>query len=370
MSGVTSHPSADAAAVSGRRGPRRVRGGAVVVLVVALLVAMAGCGDDDTSSTTGSGDDGAAEETTAADPPATRTVDTENGPVEIPADPQRIIALDEYAAMNMLALGIEPAIVWGTFNAQVPQQVLAAADIEVVEASVEAGINVEAVGAEQPDLIVFTAEPAFLDSYDMLSEFAPTVVLPYDQPWRDAIETTATTFDREAEGDHLIGVLEARIDGLAAEVQADPVSISLLGNILDMLFAVSHEAPLSALITEVGLTRPVAQAEGMPFEGYRSVITMSSEVLDEHDADLVVVFSGTDCNAGAVTSLPTFQSLPAVVDGRSFEVDGGMWFGTFPFAVHWVLDDLAALTGGEGQAALGTVDDTDARWTSFQGLGE
>lgn len=390
----TSHRSAGASRGApshiavGRRG-RRSSSGLALAVTVALAAAVAGCGGDDTSATTEPatassdapvattaasrasspvpGTDRPADETAAAGQPV-RTVETEMGPVEIPAQPQRIVALDEYAAMNMLALGVEPAVVWGSYNSEISQRVLAEAGIEVAEGSVATGIDFEAVAADGPDLIVLTAEPAFLESYEQLSAIAPTVVLPNDQPWRDAIRSTATTFDRSAEGDRLIGLLEGRIGDLAAEVQADPASISLLGNILEMLFAVSNQAPLSGLIDEVGLTRPAAQADGTPFEGYDSIIVLSSEVLAEHDADLVVVFAGNDYDAAAVTSLPTFQALPAVVDGRSFEVDGGMWFGTFPFAIAWILDDLTAMTGGEGRAGLGTVDDADARWADFRAL--
>lgn len=58
--------------------------------------------------------------------------------------------------------------------------------------------------------------------------------------------------------------------------------------------------------------------------------------------------------------MPTFQALPAVRDGRSFVVDSDMWLGTVPFAVHWVLDDLEALLGGEGAGGIG------ARWAESE----
>lgn len=346
-----------------RRDRRGVRGAAVALT---LLVASGGAARASTTEP----DDAPSDEATATGQPTTRTVETEMGPVDIPADPQHIVALDEYAAMNMLALGIEPAVVYGSYNDQISQQVLTSIGIEVAAASVDGGVNFEAVAAAEPDLVVISAEPGFggPQSYDTLSEIAPTVLLPLQQPWRDTVDATAAVFDRQAEGDHLVDLLEERIDHLAAEVRTEGPSISLLGNILQMPFAVSDEAPLSALVAELGFTRPLAQAEGTPFEGYRSVIAISPEVVGEHDADIVVVFSGNDFDAGAVTSLPTFQALPAVVDGRSFEVDGNMWFGTFPFAVFWILDDVAALSGSDGQATLGTIDDTDARWADFQAM--
>lgn len=71
-------------------------------------------------------------------------------------------------------------------------------------------------------------------------------------------------------------------------------------------------------------------------------------------------------NADTLLDASTFQALPAVTDGRSVVVDGDMWFGTYPFAIYWLLEDLAALHDGDGQDGIGTLDDVEQRWAAFE----
>lgn len=372
------------------------------VLVATVLVA-AGCGDDDGAGSAGSATDTgtSAEEvattapgetttppetmtspettasaetgagdvaTTAEDVAATRIVDTPNGPIEVPVDLERITVIDEYAGMNLLALGVVPTVVYGSYQSVVGQQVLSDAGAEIRAMDGFALPNIEDVAATDPDLILFSTEGAFADAYEDLSAVAPTLELPYAVPWRDAIMATGEAVARVDEAERLIGLLEAEIDELAARVAAEPMSISILGDTLGAVFAVSMEAPLSHLLEEVGFTRPVAQAEGEPDTGFTSAIMISTEVLDEHDADRIVVMSGAFYAERTFLDAPTFQALPAVEDGRSVVADGDLWFGTFPFAIYWVLQDLAALHAGEDQDGIGTEADIAPRWAEFEAL--
>lgn len=394
---MTAHPSS-----SEQRYFRRTRPVRAVCAVLATMLALTAtaCGDDEptasepTADAAPTGGPGSIEPSEASDggsdteppvetvteaeatttatstagPAATRTVDTEMGPVELPADPERILALDEYAALNLMALGIQPAEVWGSYQSEVGRQLIEAAGIPMQPGSVGADVNIEAVAAAQPDVIVVTAEGAFISVYPDLAEVAPTVILPYSRPWREVIEETARIFDRPAEADTLIAALERKIGEVSAVGETGPTSISLLGNTFGMLFAASNIAPISALLAEVGFTRPPAQAEGAPDPTFDAAVMISAEVLGEHDADLVAVTSGAYYDAAAIEVLPTFQALPAVVDGRSVVVDGDMWFGTYPFAIFWILEDLAGVRAGEGQDAIGTVDDTAERLAAFEDL--
>lgn len=289
-----------------------------------------------------------------------------HGPVEIPADPQRVVALDEYAALNALALGIRPALVFTSYQSEVGGAVLRDAGIELQPGTAEAGPNLEALAAAAPDLILLTYEGAIGVDVDVLAAIAPPVSLPYTAPWRDVIHATADVFDRTAEADRLIQVLDGRIEALHAELAADPPSLSILADSLGMLFAVSMTSPLSQVAAEAGFTRPPAQLDGVPDATFESAVPISTETLAEHDADLIAVLSGAYYNAATLLDAPTFQALPAVVDDRSVVVDGDMWFGTYPFAIWWLLDDLAALQAGAGQAGIGGPDAIAERWAAFE----
>ncbi len=331
-----------------------------VAIVATLVLGAAGCGTDDGATT--------SSEPAPEPTPATRTVETEMGPVEIPVALERIVALDEYAALNLLALGIEPVEVWGSYESEIGGRLVEDAGLTLVPASIGAGISTEALVAARPDVIVATYGGGLAGTYEDLATVAPTIALPYSRPWREAITETARIFDRPEVGDALVAVLDAQVEEASVAGEADPPSLSLLGSTYGELFATSNIAPLSGLLEELGYTRPRAQAEGVPDPTFDAAVPISEEVVSDHDADVVVVFSGTYYDADAVTSSPTFQDLPAVVDGRFVVVDGDMWFGIFPFAVFWVLQDLEAIQSGAVPDGIGTIDDADARWADFQEL--
>ena len=61
----------------------------------------------------------------------------------------------------------------------------------------------------------------------------------------------------------------------------------------------------------------------------------------------------------------TAGDLAIVLHSHMPYVEG---FGTYPFAIFWLIEDLTALHAGEGQDAIGTVDDVAARWAAYEEL--
>ncbi|OLT12422.1 hypothetical protein BJF78_04310 [Pseudonocardia sp. CNS-139] len=139
----------------------------------------------------------------------------------------------------------------------------------------------------------------------------------------------------------------------------------MIGSSGGMLFAPGRRTPVTAVLRDAGFTRPPAQEAQGATDSAVQVIPLSAEVLAEHDADTVLVPQGAYYDAAAVRAVPTFAQLPAVVQGRSLQVDGDMWFGNFAFAVDWIVTDLQALVAGAGQAGMGTPDQALARWAAF-----
>ncbi|MEM9653653.1 MAG: ABC transporter substrate-binding protein [Actinomycetota bacterium] len=331
----------------------------------------------DTESLTSSSQAGeetpAASTTSAADTgDDTRVVETAFGQVEIPVDPQRVIALDEYAAMNIVAVGLEPtAIVGSPFASLVSQDILADLGVAVGGQSETSGpgfFNFEAIAAAEPDVIVLTADAAQVPDVETLMEIAPAVVLPYNAPWRDVVGDTGEVFGRTDEAEQVIGALQQRIDEVSDVVADNPLSLSILGEGFGILFAVGPEGVLSAVVDEVGIDRPAAQAEGEMMPGAEPFIGISPEVIGDHDADIVAVMSGAFYREEALLDVPTYQTLPAVEAGNSVIVDGDMWFGTHPFAVFWILEDLANLAAGQGADGIGDLSDVPARWEAYQAV--
>ena len=141
---------------------RTLRRATVITAPLALAVALglAGCSSDEEDATA------------AAAEPTTRTVSTNQGEVEVPAEPVRVAALDNTSFATLKAMGVEPVAV--------PKELLPAtgyedwaADEAIADVGTHREPDFEALNAAEPDLIV--GGYRFADHYDELTRIAPTI---------------------------------------------------------------------------------------------------------------------------------------------------------------------------------------------------
>lgn len=368
----------------------RRRTATVVVLTVSLFAAACGSsassGEDGaaietsiesaaTSSTEGSSEpadeqqepEGSDESESDDEAATTRSIETMLGDVEIPIDPEVVVVLDEYAALNLLAVGLTPTVVFEVYQSEVANIILSDLGVELLPASL--GVyNYEEIAAFEPDLIVYTATSEVEGTAEPLDAIAPSVVIPYNATWQEILAFVGDLADSTEKAVAISDSLSDSISGFKASWGDETPSLGLLGNTPGFgVFSISEDAPLSVLLSDLGYSRP--DAELGPAD-YNIAVMSSEELLHEHDADLLVVLSGAYYDAESLTSLELFQAVPAVTDGRSVVVDGDIWLGAFPFAVYWALQDLQAVQSGEGQAGVGTVVDTAERWNDFLSTSE
>src|SRR5690606_33961004 len=125
---------------------------------------------------------------------------------------------------------------------------------------------------------------------------------------------TAEVVGEQGRAAEVIAATEQRI----AEVRGlhdEGSTLAILGNTASFgVFSASEKAPISQLIAELGFVRPTAE-QGPSDQG--TAIMTSAELIGDHDADVVVVFDGNYYDAASVEAMPTYQSMPAVIDGRS-----------------------------------------------------
>lgn len=332
---------------------------AIVLGVVAALT-LAAC-----SST------GDPEPSADADPPAgeTRTITDISGEVTIPVDPDRIVALDELAALNLMSIGIIPDVAFNTWRTVGPRQILEAQGIEIVETTAVFP-ELEEVAALEPDLIVGSMNEGFLSRYPDYASIAPTVhaVMQATPDAEESIvEAYGRYFDRESEAANV----QAALDNLAAEVAAahadEPMSLSALMAFApqSLLLHMDGEHNFTSLIEAAGFTRPELQTiapEGGSTNG--GWTAFAPETLPAQDADVIVIAVGAQYPLEGVTDLPLYSSLSAVENGTAVPVDGDIWAGGSAFYEFWALEDLRSIASGDYTG--GTVDDAVARWTAFQ----
>jgi iron complex transport system substrate-binding protein len=287
---------------------------------------------------------------------------------DVPEDPGTIVVLDEYAALNMMEIGVTPDVVFGGLSSEVGAVLLADQGVELIAApTMIMDPDFEAIAAEEPDLIVLTTPGATItDTYPRFSEIAPTIVLPYEKPWQEMLEITGTAFRHEEQAEAVAAALRTKLDSVVAETGGDAGTISLLGSFQDIYYSQAMINPVSITLEAVGFTRPQVEADGVPTGASSTAVMFSPEELPEHDAGTTVLMDGSIYDAEAVRSLPTFATLTSVADDRVFVANGELWSANFALGTWWVLDDVETILSNDTSVPLGGIDDATARWQELQ----
>ena len=297
----------------------------------------------------------------------TRTVTSEAGESQVPVDPQRIVALDEASALNLLSIGVTPDVVFDSWRTTVPKQILESEGIEFATTS-SFYPELEEVAALEPDLIVATYAEGMSSGGPTYSEIAPVIGGLYDNASGQEIALAyGEYFDRADEAEAVVAALDALTEEVAASQPEDGVSLSALMSWAqdNMPLYMDEANTLHDAIADAGFTRPALQDEipsgGSAFGGWSP---FSAEELTGQDADVLAVAVAAQYNLEGITDLPLYDSLGAVERDRSVVVDGDFWSGGSAFYTYWVLNDLRTFTGDD--PAPGDAASADARWSDYR----
>ncbi|MDV8021721.1 iron-siderophore ABC transporter substrate-binding protein [Rhodococcus sp. IEGM 1330] len=244
------------------------------------------------------------------------------GDVEVPANPQRVVALGWSDAETALALGVQPVGAsdwlavggnglgpWVDETYDTDPTILGTFDVDM-----------ESIAALAPDLILWTRSTNDKAVYDDLSEIAPTVAAPpgtdiaYGTTWDGQTEIVAQALGKVDEGNKLVDDTEA----LLADAVTDNPEFADKTVAVGTLYSGQVGAYVRGdtrvdFLESLGLTNtPAIQtlAEPGAFN-----IELSEENISALDADLTVMFPiGT--GPEVITENPSIQGLPSARDGR------------------------------------------------------
>lgn len=304
---------------------------------------LAACGgsDDASSSASSSGSSSASE---AA---KTRTFTADNGEIEIPVDPKRVVAAIGSFETDMVAVGVMP-VLSTTF----------AGPWVDLDDSVTITENIppkaEELAAIRPDLIVGWNWITQEASYDEIKKVAPYVGLGetarsagpgFDgseatKSWGTLFLSVCDAVGRRDRGEKLVTEFEQRIDDVAERRKGKgELSVARVEFYEAGTFSYRGQNEDTAeLMRRIGLT--VIGPDD-------SVNDESLERLPDIDADWLVVPVGNDNIPKAlfeeVSASPLYQSIPAVKAGRVHIVDAELWPGFGHLWARALLDDLERL---------------------------
>jgi iron complex transport system substrate-binding protein len=335
---------------------------AAALLAPALLAAaVAACGDDASSRPP------EAAETEGF--PV--TVEHDLGTTGIPAAPERIVTVGLTEQDTVLALGLTPVGVTEWYGDQPhatwPWAQDELGDAEPTVLSQTDGLQYEAIAALDPDLILGLNAGLDEESYERLSEIAPTVAHPpgaepYFSEWRDQVELIGRAVGRPDEATALVEDIDAAFaEAAAAHPEFAGVPAILLQNAFYDGQAIAYQEGLSTdFLTDLGFAIP-AELDPFVTEADGSQAFIPLEQLSTLDAaDVLIWATEKPEDRAALEAEPVYASLEEVQAGRLVFTDGltaGAIYFASPLSLPYVLDRLVpALAGtlsGSGPATTG-----------------
>ncbi|MFF0281523.1 ABC transporter substrate-binding protein [Rhodococcus aetherivorans] len=334
-------------------GRGRLRRTAVFGATAVLAVGLVGCGSDG-----GSGEEPAAD--------ATRTFEAQNGPIEIPSDPQRIVACG-YAVLPLLQAdaNLAAACEWTRELDNMDAETKAAYEAlpKVAPDGAVSELDYEAVAAAAPDLIIMGVPARVQSQLDTakLEALAPVVFLGLTNPgdWRGLGEQYADAANvSDAYGEYK-EQYEARAAEIAGKYRGTLGNLTFAGvcNVCGTepgeFFREYASSYTTNLFEDLDLQFPGQPANPEDVHGeYLSV-----EEIGRNVGNVDVIVYGVEADGSVSPELqelmasPLWQSLPAVQAGNLVPVkhSHAATYETALLALDSIDEALAALPANRQQ---------------------
>ncbi|HEY8526572.1 MAG TPA: iron-siderophore ABC transporter substrate-binding protein [Acidimicrobiales bacterium] len=326
---------------------RRKLGLALVALLALAGLAACGSGDDDGGDAAGGGGGASA----GAFPV---TIEHAFGETTIEEEPERVVTVGLTEQDTLLALGVVPVATTEWFGdhpgaifpwAQDELEELGGDTPEVMSDATE--INVEAVAAQRPDLILAINAELDQEVYDSLSEIAPTVArpegtIPYGVPWDEATRMIGRAVGRAEEADALVEDVEAELAAVRDEHPEFEGATAVVATPWEGIYVYGPNDARGQLLTELGFEMPPGLAE---LTGDEFGANLSQERAEMLDVDVIVWLDPED-GEGPLGG-PLYETFPVHTEGREVFLDsyddplGAATSVVTPLSIPFLLDGLA-----------------------------
>lgn len=302
-----------------------------IILLIAVF-ALAACGGSKDEQVT------AKEETKES-----FTIEHSMGTTTIKGVPEKIVVLTNHGTEALLSLGITPVGAVQSWTGD-PWYEHISDQMEGVEiVGLESDINLEAIAALQPDLILGN-KMRQEEHYQALSDIAPTVfeeTLRGD--WKVNFELIAKAVGQEEKGQEVLDEYNSRVASLTENL-GDKVNteVSMVRFMPDDVRIYHKDSFSGIILQEIGLARPEAQdVDDFAAKG------VTKERVTEMDGDVIFYFTyenekgeGQQVEDGWIND-PLWKNLEAVKQGKAFEVSDTIWnTAGGVIAANIMLDDL------------------------------
>lgn len=252
---------------------------------------------------------------------ATRSVDTPFGAVEVPANPQRVVALaEEFMLADLLDLGVQP--IASTSSLPDGFYALDQFDTSNIELLSNMELDVERLVALQPDLIISYGWLVEEVGFDLLSQLAPTVAID-NSDYRAAYMNIAATFGLEDRAEERLAEYDATAEALGEELGASDRTASvatIYPGASDVTLWLGGSADLPQALLDMGFNLEPS-TEAVEPTGSLNRAYISLEQVDLITGDDLFMMQSENIEGEAetleeMTSTDLWQHILAVVAGR------------------------------------------------------
>jgi iron complex transport system substrate-binding protein len=259
--------------------------------------------------------------------PGTRTIQTAKGAVEVPSQPQRIVAVGYDTPFQLMSVSVTPVGIYDYsqwYDQYPPDQV---AFLKPIDTIGEWGTpDLEKIAALNPDLIVGVADELKDGVYEQLSKLAPTTL--FDSPTRGDWETAVTNVADVVGASDALAAGKKEYEDLLARLQTDyqgPLTeqtwISYSFGDSDGQFSVQFPSGATGgLMQQLGMTLGSVIETDDPDAGYVSYSVEKADLLK----DVTVALHPLDAAGKEYASLvevqqtKIWQQLPFNSSARDF----------------------------------------------------
>ncbi|WP_404400405.1 ABC transporter substrate-binding protein [Pelagibacterium halotolerans] len=254
------------------------------------------------------------------------------GTAVIEEKPERVASIDYGGLGNLLAVGVSPVTVrdWRPMDGfELTAGPWAAPLLTTTPVVLGSELDLEAIAATDPDVIIALYSGIDADMYEQLSLIAPVVAVPdgvsdYGLSWDERARLVARAVGEEAEAERQIAAIGEELSEIASAHPEWEGMTAVLGGITDGApWAYSAYDVRAQFLYEMGFTQTPGMAALSNEDEFW--LDLSPEQLEVIDAD-VIVYYVTDDQVQQALDEPGRQFL------RASQTGGEIFLGDLPVA--------------------------------------
>ncbi|WP_428910512.1 ABC transporter substrate-binding protein [Niallia sp. Krafla_26] len=308
----------------------------IIPFLLILILAACGSGNTETSSSKEQDKQAKTEDTSY-------TVEHAMGPTTIEKTPEKVVILTNEGTEALLALGVKPvgAVQSWTGDPWYDHIADEMKDVQVV--GLEDQVNIEAIAALQPDLIIGN-KMRQEKIYEQLSAIAPTVFAEdLRGNWKVNFELYAKALNLEEKGKEVMDAYDARIASLKEQL-GDKLNmkVSMVRFMAGDVRIYQKDSFSGVILEQLGFARPESQdVNEFAIKG------ATKEQMPLMDGDILFYFT-YETGDGKASELekewledPLFKNLEVAKKGEVYKVDDVIWNTAGGVkAANLMLDDI------------------------------